>query len=75
MTNDGGVFNIVSWVCLLMGWVTGLGLIIFPIGMVTAKNAQSYGHDAKLIRTLNKISFGIQVALFILGFLIGMLFI
>ena len=69
--NNGGILHIVSWVCLLVGWVFGLGLIIFPIGMATATSAQKDGQDTSLARTLNKISFGIQIALFVIGFFIG----
>ena len=72
--NNGGILHIVSWVCLLVGWVFGLGLIIFPIGMATAVNAQNSGQDASLARTLNKISFGIQIVLFVIAFLFGLMF-
>ena len=71
--NNGGILHVVSWVCLLVGWVFGLGLIIFPIGMATAGNAQKSGQDASLARTLNKISFGIQIALFVIGFLFALM--
>lgn len=72
--NNGGILHIVSWVCLLVGWIFGLGLIIFPIGMATAGNAQKSGQDASLARTLNKISFGIQIVLFVVGFLFVLMF-
>ena len=69
--NNGGILHIVSWVCLLMGWFTGIGIILFPIGMVTATNA---GQDASLARTLNKISFGIQIVVFVIAFLFGLMY-
>ena len=72
--NNGGILHIVSWVCLLMGWFTGIGIILFPIGMATATNAQQDGQDASLARTLNKISFGIQIVLFAIGFFFGLMF-
>ena len=71
--NNGGILHVVSWVCLFFGWIFGLGLIIFPIGMATAISAQKDGQDASLAKTLNKISFGIQIALFVIVFLFGLM--
>lgn len=69
--NNGGILHVVSWVCLLIGWFTAIGIILFPIGMATATSAQQNGQDASLARTLNKISFGIQIVLFVIGFFFG----
>lgn len=64
---NGGILHAVAWICLLIGWFTGAGILAFPVGIVTANKAKESGQDAGLIGTLNKVSFGVHLVLFILG--------
>lgn len=61
---------IIAWLCLILGWASSSGFILFPIGWILGKVALKKGADSSLIYKLNKYSFIIQVVIILMGVLI-----
>lgn len=68
MSENANLFHILSWVCVLAGWM-GLTILAFPLGMYLASKAMDGGVDATVARKVNKWSLIITIVLIVLGFL------
>ncbi|SEI57473.1 hypothetical protein SAMN04488113_1043 [Alkalibacterium gilvum] len=71
MSENANLFHILSWACLLFGWM-GLTILAFPLGIYLAGQSMKGGVDASLARKLNNWSLIITIVLIVLlviGFL------
>lgn len=70
-TENANLYHILSWVCLGVGWLFGLTIFAFPLGIYLAKRATKEGTNAKISYVLNLLSLMFIVMIGLLLFLAG----
>lgn len=70
-TENANLYHILSWVCLGVGWLFGLAIFTFPLGIYLAKRARKEGTNATISYVLNLLSLMFIVMIGLMLFLAG----
>lgn len=68
---NANLYHILSWVCLGVGWLFGLTIFAFPLGIYLANRARKEGTNATISYVLNLLSLMFIVLIGLLLFLAG----
>lgn len=70
-TENANLYHILSWVCLGVGWLFGLAIFTFPLGIYLANRARKEGTNATISYVLNLLSLMFIVMIGLMLFLAG----